>query len=180
MPEMLSIGECLIELFSEEPIQKASTFNRSLAGDSFNILVAASRLGTKTGYITNFGDDPFESYLRETLTSEGIDVSNINVVEGFNAVHFVAVKPDGDRDFVYYRKGSAVTTIRPEDLDESYISQSKIMHCSGIGQAISLSTKATGCERHKSRNKMVSPYLMILTTATNYGHIVRQKKVWKK
>ena len=100
MPEMLSIGECLIELFSEEPIQKASTFNRSLAGDSFNILVAASRLGTKTGYITNFGDDPFESYLRETLTSEGIDVSNINVVEGFNAVHFVAVKPDGDRDYV--------------------------------------------------------------------------------
>jgi len=143
MPEMLSIGECLIELFSEEPIQKASTFNRSLAGDSFNILVAASRLGTKTGYITSFGDDPFESYLRETLTSEGIDVSNVNVVEGFNAVHFVAVKPDGDRDFVYYRKGSAVTTIRPEDLDESYISQSKIMHCSGIGQAISLSTKAT-------------------------------------
>ena len=134
MPEMLSIGECLIELFSEEPIQKASTFNRSLAGDSFNILVAASRLGTKTGYITNFGDDPFESYLRETLTSEGIDVSNINVVEGFNAVHFVAVKPDGDRDFVYYRKGSAVTTIRPEDLDESYISQSKIMHCSGIAK----------------------------------------------
>ena len=143
MPEMLSIGECLIELFSEEPIQEASTFNRSLAGDSFNILVAASRLGTKTGYITNFGDDPFESYLRKTLTSEGIDVSGVNVVEGFNAVHFVAVKPDGDREFVYYRKGSAATTIQPEDLDEAYISQAKIMHCSGIGQAISTSTKAT-------------------------------------
>ena len=70
MPEMISIGECLIELFSKEPIQKASTFNRSLGGDSFNILVAASRLGTKTGYITNFGDDPFESYVRKTITSE--------------------------------------------------------------------------------------------------------------
>jgi len=143
MPEMLSIGECLIELFSEEPIQKASTFNKSLAGDSFNILVAASRLGTKTGYITNFGDDPFESYLRGTLISEGINVSSINVVEGFNAVHFVAVKPDGDREFVYYRKGSAATTMQPEDLDEAYISKAKIMHCSGIGQAISTSAKAT-------------------------------------
>ncbi len=143
MPEMISIGECLIELFSKEPIQKASTFNRSLGGDSFNILVAASRLGTKTGYVTNFGNDPFESYLRETITSENIDVSSINVVEGFNSVAFIAVKSDGDREFVYYRKGSAATKIQPQDINETYIANAKILHCSGIAQAISTTTKAT-------------------------------------
>ena len=143
MPEMISIGECLIELFSKEPIQKASTFNRSLGGDSFNILVAASRLGTHTGYITNFGNDPFELYLRETMTSENIDVSSINVVIGFNSVAFIAVNDDGDREFVYYRKGSAATKIQPEHLNEAYISTAKIMHCSGIAQAISTSAKAT-------------------------------------
>ena len=143
MPEMISIGECLIELFSKEPIQKASTFNRSLGGDSFNILVAASRLGTKTGYITNFGNDPFEPYLRETITSENIDVSGINVVAGFNSVAFIAVKSDGDREFVYYRKGSAATKIHPNDLNETYIANAKILHCSGIAQAISTTTKNT-------------------------------------
>ena len=159
MPEMISIGECLIELFSKEPIQKASTFNRSLGGDSFNILVAASRLGTKTGYITNFGDDPFESYLRETITSENIDVSNINVVKGFNSIAFIAVKSDGDREFVYYRKGSAATKIEPKDLNETSIANAKIVHCSGIGQAISTSTKATilrAAQIAKKNNILVS------------------------
>ena len=143
MPEMISIGECLIELFSKEPIQKASTFNRSLGGDSYNILVAASRLGTKTGYVTNFGNDPFEPYLRETITSENIDVSSINVVDGFNSVAFIAVKSDGDREFVYYRKGSAATKIQPKDLNQTYIAKANILHCSGIAQAISTTTKAT-------------------------------------
>ena len=51
MPDMLSIGESMIELFSEEPMDTAETFTRSVAGDSLNIIVAASRLGTNTGYI---------------------------------------------------------------------------------------------------------------------------------
>ena len=77
------------------------------------------------------------------MTSENIDVSSINVVKGFNSVAFIAVNDDGDREFVYYRKGSAATKIQPEHLNEAYISTAKIMHCSGIAQAISTSAKAT-------------------------------------
>ena len=60
MPDMVTIGECMIELFSDKPIESAVTFERSLAGDTFNILVAAGRLGTTTGHITRLGDDPFK------------------------------------------------------------------------------------------------------------------------
>ena len=42
-------------------MDSADSFTRSLAGDSFNILVAAKRLGTSAGYITKLGKDPFES-----------------------------------------------------------------------------------------------------------------------
>ena len=31
MPDFLSIGECMIELFSEQPIEEADTFVRSFA-----------------------------------------------------------------------------------------------------------------------------------------------------
>ena len=93
MPEILSIGECMIELFSEEPIEEAHTFTRSLAGDSFNILVAAQRLGTSTGYVTRLGDDPFAGYLLQTWEGEGIDTSHVRKVPGFNAVHFVSLLP---------------------------------------------------------------------------------------
>lgn len=143
MPDLISIGECMIELFSEEPIEEADTFTRSLAGDSFNICVAAQRLGTSAGYITRLGDDPFAGYLLNTWNSLGIDTSQIRVVEGFNAVHFVALMPDGNREFVYYRSGSAPTTLCPEDLDAEYIGAAKVLHCSGIAQAISESARAT-------------------------------------
>ena len=143
MPDLISIGECMIELFSEEPIEEADTFTRSLAGDSFNICVAAQRLGTSSGYITRLGDDPFAAYLLNTWNSLGIDTSQIKTVEGFNAVHFVALMPDGDREFVYYRSGSAPTTLEPNDLDPDYIGSAKVLHCSGIAQAISESARAT-------------------------------------
>ena len=143
MPDLISIGECMIELFSEEPIEQADTFTRSLAGDSFNICVAAQRLGTSAGYITRLGDDPFAAYLLNTWNSLCIDTSQIRTVEGFNAVHFVALMPDGNREFVYYRSGSAPTTLEPDDLDPDYIGSAKILHCSGIAQAISESARAT-------------------------------------
>ena len=143
MPDLISIGECMIELYSEEPIEQADTFTRSLAGDSFNICVAAQRLGTSSGYITRLGDDPFATYLLNTWNSLGIDTSQIRTVGGFNAVHFVALMPDGNREFVYYRGGSAPTTLEPDDLDPEYIGSAKILHCSGIAQAISVSARAT-------------------------------------
>ena len=143
MPELLSIGECMIELFSEEPIEVADTFTRSLAGDSFNILVAAQRLGTSTGYITRLGDDPFAGYLFQTWQGEGIDTSHVRTVPGFNAVHFVALLPGGDREFVYYRKGSAPSTLEPDDLDSEYIGGARIQHLSGITQAISSTARQT-------------------------------------
>ena len=137
MPDIISIGECMIELFSEKPIESADSFTRSFAGESVNILVAASRLGNTTGYITRLGSDPFTTYLLDSWRSEGIDTSQSKQVSGFNAVHFVATLPNGERDFVYYRKGSAPTTINPADIDPNYISQAKIMHISGVAQGIS-------------------------------------------
>ena len=145
MPDMISIGECMIELFSEDPLETASTFTRSFAGDSFNILVAANRLGTSTGYITKLGNDPFKSYLENSFLAEGVDTSHVITSDsgGFNAAHFVAVMPNGEREFVYYRKGSAPSTIAPSDLNEHYITKAKVMHCSGIAQAISPSARNT-------------------------------------
>ena len=34
MPEIVAIGECMIELFSDEPIGSADTFQRAYAGDT--------------------------------------------------------------------------------------------------------------------------------------------------
>ena len=145
MPDVVSIGECMIELYSDRPMEEAETFHRSLAGDTLNFAVALARLGTTTGYITRLGKDPFASYLLNAWRKEGIDVSHVKEVDGFNAVHFLAVKPGtgGDHEAIYYRRGSAASTMDPSDLDPDYIASAKVLHVSGIPQAISASARAT-------------------------------------
>ena len=146
MLDIVSIGECMVELFSEEPMGEATSFTRSLAGDTLNVLVAAQRLGSRTGYVTRVGDDPFADYLLGVWRGEGIDTSRVRRVAGFNAVHFVSLLPGGDREFTYYRKGSAPSTIRPDDLDLDYIGSARLLHVSGISQAISATARATVLE----------------------------------
>ena len=143
MPDLLALGECMVELFSEEPLAEAPAFVKTFGGDTCNVLVAAARLGASTGFITRVGDDPFAPFLRQSWQAEGIDVSQARVVEGFNGLYLISLLPGGEREFVYYRRGSAASTMQPTDLDEQVIAAARVLHISGISQAISPSCRAT-------------------------------------
>jgi 2-dehydro-3-deoxygluconokinase len=134
----------MIEFFCDGPISEARTFHASAAGDTLNTIAAASRLGSKCGFITKVGEDAFGEFLINSWKFENIDVSHAaRLTGGFNGIYFISVLPDGQREFIYYRKGSAASTITPEELDPAYIRSAKILHTSGISQAISESSLAT-------------------------------------
>ena len=142
--DILSLGECMIEFICERSISESQTFRASAAGDAFNTIVAASRLGSSCGFITKVGEDAFGDLLVNRWKSEGIDISHVTHMKGgFNGIYFISLLPDGQRDFIYYRKGSAASTITPIDLDSAYIASAKILHTSGISQAISETSLAT-------------------------------------
>ena len=143
MPDIVSLGECMVELFSEDPIARAGSFHKAYGGDTLNTLVAAARLGASTGYVTRVGDDPFAPFLLESWRAEGIDVSHARLVEGFNGLYFISLLPGGEREFTYYRRGSAASTMTPADLDPAYIGGARVLHVSGISQAISPSCRDT-------------------------------------
>jgi len=143
MPDIVSLGECMVELYSAEPIARAGSFHKAYGGDTLNTLVAAARLGASTGYVTRVGDDPFAPFLLESWRAEGIDVSHVRLVEGFNGLYFISLLPGGEREFTYYRRGSAASTMTPADLDPAYIGGARVLHLSGISQAISPSCRDT-------------------------------------
>lgn len=143
MPDIVSIGECMIELFADEPLADTPIFHKSYGGDTLNLLVAASRLGSSTGYVTKVGDDPFASFLVNSWQEEGIDISRVRRVSGFNGLYFISLLPGGEREFTYYRKGSAASTLTPDDLDTAYLAGARLLHVSGITQALSSSCRAT-------------------------------------
>ena len=137
MADLISIGECLIELSSDMPLANSKKFKKSYAGDTFNVISMASTLGVSCGYITRVGEDPFAEYLISNWKSKSIDTTQVKLVPGYNSMHFISLLPSGDREFVYYRKNSAASTLCKEDIQEKFIAKSKILHLSAICQAIS-------------------------------------------
>ena len=155
--DIISIGECMIEMFCEGPLASTDTYTRTFAGDTMNMLVAASRLGAKTGYITHVGNDPFQEFLTGAWRSEGIDLRCATPLDRPNGLYFISIQPGGEREFTYYRAGSAASFLEPADIDPDYIGSAKVVYASGITQAISKSSRAAVLEAFRfSRERNVA------------------------
>jgi 2-dehydro-3-deoxygluconokinase len=146
MPDLLSLGECMIEFFSEEPLETATCFRRSFGGDAFNLLAAARRLGTSAGFVTRIAPDAFGAYLLRNWEREGIDTRFVRREGAFNGVYFIATGENGEREFTYYRKGGAASGLQPADLDGVDFREIGAFHASGITQALSPSARETALE----------------------------------
>jgi 2-dehydro-3-deoxygluconokinase len=143
--DIVALGEPLVELTAEErgPLGTVRTFRRGWGGDTSNAAVAAARLGVSVGYVTRLGADEFGRSFLELWRAEGVDTYRVVVdPEAFTGVYFVAFQEDGAHDFTYYRQRSAASRLRTADLDPDYIAGSRILHTSGITQAISDSSRA--------------------------------------
>jgi 2-dehydro-3-deoxygluconokinase len=139
-PELLCLGEPMLEFNQLPPDDSGrSLYLEGHGGDTSNAAIAASRAGARAGYITAIGQDaPGESFLRLWET-EGVDTSTVlRRKDAQTAVYFVKHGPDG-HEFTFYRTSSAASRITPADMPEEAIRAARILHVSGISQAISTS-----------------------------------------
>jgi len=139
--DIISIGECMIEFSTNESLMHAECLHKYYGGDTLNTAVAAARLGSKTGYITRVGRDSFQTYLLDSWQAENIDTSNIKIVEGYNGLYILSIQEESNKEFAFYRKKSAATTLSTDDISEEYIQQANIVYSTGIAQSLSASAK---------------------------------------
>ena len=140
--DLIALGECMIELRADGPLGDAPQLTRACGGDTLNALVSAARLGSRCGFISRVGNDPFGHGLRRAWQAEGIDVTHAPLVDGENGVYFISLHADGEREFTYRRAGSAATHLSPADVDAAYVAASRTLLLSGITQAISQTAQA--------------------------------------
>jgi 2-dehydro-3-deoxygluconokinase len=143
--DIVAFGEPLVEFTAEErgPLEAIRTFRRGWGGDTSNAAVAAARLGVSVGYVTRLGSDEFGRSFLTLWRGEGVDTSRVIVdPEGYTGVYFIAFEEDGAHDFTYYRQRSAASRLRAGELDPNYLANCRILHTSGITQAISDSSRA--------------------------------------
>lgn len=157
--DILSLGELLME-FAEAERGGERLFLPGFGGDSSNAAIAAARQGAKVGYFTAVGDDAFGRDFLALWDREGVDRSPVIVRPGARTgIYFISYGPEG-HVFSYYRAGSAAAQVLPAELPLGAIASARVLHLSGISQAIS-----TGCAdagfaavRHARANGTIVSY----------------------
>lgn len=140
MKEVITFGESMV-LFNpgeKGPLRHIHGFSKSIAGAESNVAIALARLGHEVGWFSKVGDDEFGRYITFMVRGEGIDVSRvITDKEHPTGLLFKELFEHVNPNVYYYRKHSAASFLKVEDLDAAYIQSAKILHITGITPAIS-------------------------------------------
>ncbi|MCB5173844.1 MULTISPECIES: sugar kinase [Microvirga] len=157
--DLLAIGEPLME-FAEVQRNGERLYLPGFGGDVSNTAVAAARQGAKTAIFTALGSDPFGQDFLRLWSEEGVDHSSVILREdGRTGVYFITYGEEG-HVFSYARAGSAASLVRARELPLSQIAAARVLHASGISQAISESCADAvfAAIRHARENGTVVSY----------------------
>jgi len=139
--DIVALGEPLIE-FNQAQAADPHAYLQGFGGDTSNMAIAAARLGARVGYVTRLGGDTFGRLFRDLWTTEGVDARGVATdADAATGIYFVTHGEHG-HEFSYLRAGSAASRMRPETLPRDVIRSARLLHVSGISQAIS----ATACD----------------------------------
>ena len=134
--EIVALGEPMME-FNQTGESGGRMYLQGFGGDTSNAAIAAARQGASMGYLSAVGDDVYGRMLRDLWTAEGVNHADVRTDPvAFTAIYFVTHDAD-DHHFSFFRKGSAASRMRPQDLPRERIAAAKVLHLSGISAAIS-------------------------------------------
>ncbi len=139
---IITIGESLIELSTDENLTNAQSLNKYYGGDTITTAISALRLGSKVGFISRIGLDCFKNYLLESWQNEGLDISHVKPIEGINGLYLISKKEYSDvNEYSYYRKKTAATNLSIDDISADFIMNTSILYSTGVTQSLSISAR---------------------------------------
>ncbi|MRY42766.1 sugar kinase [Parabacteroides distasonis] len=154
--DVITIGDAMIAMCPQEkgPIIFCDTFKRKVGGAELNVAMGCARLGLKSGWISKLGNDDFGKYILKTVRGEGIDISEVELVDNYpTSVYFREVLADGSSRSFYYREKSPTSTMKFEDLNEEYFKNAKILHITGVFPSINMNNREIILEAVKLAKK---------------------------
>src|SRR5689334_23614389 len=136
--DVLALGEAMIE-FNQARGDDTRAWLQGFGGDTSNMAIAAARLGARAGYVTRVGNDEFGRLLIDLWTRERVSTEGVVVADDApTGVYFVSHDASG-HSFSYLRSGSAASRMSPSSLPLTALRATRVLHLSGISQAISAS-----------------------------------------
>ena len=138
--DLLCIGEPLFE-FSHVG---DGNWREGFGGDVSNVAIAAARQGSKSALLSRLGADSFGDRFRALWSRENVDHNYVETDPVAPTGLYFITQKDGDHVFDYRRAGSAASKLSDKNLPRDALAQARIVHLSGISQAISPSARDAG------------------------------------
>ena len=128
--DVAAIGELLIDFTQNGTSSQGNPiFEANPGGAPCNVLAMLQKLGHQTAFIGKVGEDGFGHQLEQALLETGISTTGLCFDKDIHTtLAIVQTKPDGDRDFSFYRKPGADIMLRPDEIKEELIKNSKIFY----------------------------------------------------
>ncbi|MEP9383022.1 sugar kinase [Nocardioides sp. KR10-350] len=153
--DVLVVGEVLVELASDAPLRSGGEMVLGISGDVVNAAAASAAAGARTALLTRIADDELGDVIEQRLDELGVDTSLVRRVPGQQAAYFVHADPTGEREFVYVRRGSAGSTLGPEDVTAAGPEAAGVVLATGVTAALSDSARAAVLEAARRAGRFV-------------------------
>jgi fructokinase len=141
MNPIICIGEMLIDLIPDAQAQQASApypcYRPHPGGAPANVAVAIARLGGVVRFIGKLSEDGFGQLLARTLAENQVDTQYVRTApQVATTLAVVTLQANGERQFAFYREGTADTQLAVEDLDWRAWENVAICHAGSVALAV--------------------------------------------
>ncbi|MBS8265706.1 sugar kinase [Mesobacillus boroniphilus] len=137
--KVMTVGDAMITFNPsvQGPLRFVESFNRKVGGAELNFAIGCARLGLGSKWISRLGKDEFGRVIYNFTRGEGVDVSEVKLVEGYpTSLNFKEINGDGSGKTFYYRYHSPITTMTPEKVKDEWFEEVDLLHLTGVFMAI--------------------------------------------
>lgn len=140
MFDVLGLGELLIDF---TPTERTMTYQANPGGAVANVLAMMSRLGCKSAFIGKIGDDEFGRFLAKSLQEFEVDISSLVWSKKYPTTVAFVDRTDEGEAFRFYRNRTADVTLKPVQVDEQKLIDTRLFHFGSVSLTEEPSRSAT-------------------------------------
>ncbi|HET9661833.1 MAG TPA: PfkB family carbohydrate kinase, partial [Thermomicrobiales bacterium] len=131
--DVIALGSIMAEISPPDNrtrVTEAPSLVMVQAGSATTFALAFQKLGGKLGFISRLGQDEVGEWIRASLQSEGVDISEIRTVPGqLTPISLASVDAAGNKSFAYYRfpgYSEPLGTLTSDDISDDYLRRAAI------------------------------------------------------
>jgi 5-dehydro-2-deoxygluconokinase len=126
------------------PLRSAKSFNVYIGGCPANVVIAAQRLGLRTGIVTRVGIEPLGDLVVDFLASEGISTEAVVRDQlHLTGLAVLGIEPPDTFPLTLYRRDCADIHLTLDDVRAAPFDSARVVFVSGTGFSREPSTSAT-------------------------------------